>query len=70
VSLATLVINARDDTTSAPYRIAAEAAARIPGAKLGAWTAPDAEAHDLPIAVTTEDHRHHDPCQARLGNRR
>jgi pimeloyl-ACP methyl ester carboxylesterase len=33
IAVPTLVINARDDTL-APYRFAAEAAARIPGAKL------------------------------------
>jgi hypothetical protein len=33
IGVPTLVINARDDTF-APYRFAAEAAARIPGAKL------------------------------------
>jgi len=34
IAVPTLVINARDDTTFAPYRFAARAAARIPGAKL------------------------------------
>ena len=34
LTVPTLVINARDDTSFAPYRIAAEAAARIPGAEL------------------------------------
>jgi pimeloyl-ACP methyl ester carboxylesterase len=34
LTVSTLVINARDDTSFAPYRYAVEAAARIPGAKL------------------------------------
>ena len=34
IAVPTLVINARDDNTFAPYRSAASAAARIPGAKL------------------------------------
>jgi pimeloyl-ACP methyl ester carboxylesterase len=34
LTVPTLVINARDDTTFAPYRFAATAADRIPGAKL------------------------------------
>jgi pimeloyl-ACP methyl ester carboxylesterase len=34
IAVPTLVINARDDTSFAPYRFAVEAAERIPGAKL------------------------------------
>jgi pimeloyl-ACP methyl ester carboxylesterase len=34
IAVPTLVVNARDDTSFAPYRFAAAAAARIPGAKL------------------------------------
>jgi pimeloyl-ACP methyl ester carboxylesterase len=34
IAVPTLIINAQDDTSFAPYRFAAEAAARIPGAKL------------------------------------
>jgi pimeloyl-ACP methyl ester carboxylesterase len=34
IAVPTLIINARDDTSFAPYRFAAKAAARIPGAKL------------------------------------
>ena len=34
IAVATLIINARDDMSFAPYRFAAQAAARIPGAKL------------------------------------
>lgn len=34
VAVPTLVINARDDTSFAPYRFAVRAAERIPGAKL------------------------------------
>jgi pimeloyl-ACP methyl ester carboxylesterase len=34
IAVPTLVINARDDTSFAPYRFAVRAAERIPGAKL------------------------------------
>jgi pimeloyl-ACP methyl ester carboxylesterase len=34
IAVPTLIINARDDTSFAPYRFAVKAAARIPGAKL------------------------------------
>jgi pimeloyl-ACP methyl ester carboxylesterase len=34
IAVPTLIINARDDTSFAPYRFAVQAAARIPGAKL------------------------------------
>jgi pimeloyl-ACP methyl ester carboxylesterase len=34
IAVPTLVINARDDTSFAPYRFAVRSAARIPGAKL------------------------------------
>ena len=34
IGVPTLVINARDDTSFAPYRFAVRAAERIPGAKL------------------------------------
>jgi pimeloyl-ACP methyl ester carboxylesterase len=34
IAVPTLVINARDDTSFAPYRFAAKATHRIPGAKL------------------------------------
>lgn len=34
ITVPTLIINARDDTSFAPYRFAVQAAARIPGAKL------------------------------------
>jgi len=47
IAVPTLVINARDDTTFAPYRFAAKAAARIPGATLvSTASVPRGQPHD------------------------